>query len=386
MPEVSNQTISQGLAQQLSNLSGAAADYKADPKANKAALEAAAAKTLAAINAESGNLNVSSSQFAQAIKALISSNEWAKLPLPKQMNQRTDQLMAVNDAIRDVQKTIIADISSIMAILIEMQRKAAMNKSAERIQERNATVTSAKAEFEKRERAAQEQRVGDMVSAGMQCVSGVLSVVTSGASIAKLKGANAKTADAWSKTQDLKPGQANLSQTKKIAGDIAMEAPGAKKIIANADAKVASGGILTAAEQRHVDQAKKVLTKSNAMERKVGALEDDLKLKRSAIDQLNSEAHESTQMARAWQDLSQGISGVVRGSGEFYAAQAKFQASISQVEADKEALAKNLATSGEQAALDAYQQLRDSLKSALQMIQAIEQSMSSSMSSMARSI
>ncbi|MEO0317649.1 MAG: hypothetical protein RL404_1326 [Pseudomonadota bacterium] len=386
MPEISNQTISPGLAQQLANLSGVAADYKADAKVNKAALEAAAARTLAAIDAESGNLNVSSGQFAQAIKALISSKDWAKLPPPKQMAQRTEQLAAVNDAIRDVQKTIIADISSIMAILVEMQRKAAMNKSAERIQERNATVASAAAEFKKRELAATEQLVGDMVSAGMQCVTGVLSTVMSGKSIAKIKGAHVKTAEAWSKTKDLKPGQVDLIESKKLLSHLESAKPGAKKIVANGDAKIAQGRRLIGKELRSYETAKTKLSDINAAERKVSALEGQMDISRQEITNLNREADEITQLARARQDLWQGVSGALRASGDMVAASMKFAASITQVEADKEALAKNLATSGEQASLDAYQQLRDSLKSALQMIQAIEQSMSSSMSSISRSI
>ncbi len=385
MPEV-NQTISQGLANQLASLSQAAADYKADPKANKASLEATAARTLAQIDAEIGSLNVSSGQFAQTIKELIRSGDWAKLPPPKQMEQRAGSLLAVNDAIRDVQDSIIVDISSIMAVLIEIQRKAALSKGEERIQERNATLTSAQAEFKKRATAADEQRTADMVQAGIQIATGILSVVGSSISIAGLKGANTKTAEAWGKSQKLEPGQMNTSQAKKMAAEHSIEAAGAKKIIGDADAKVAAGGTLTAKEQNLVDKMKENLRKQSGTERMATALEDDLKLKRLDIDRLNSEAHETTQMIRAQQDLFQAIGGMAGKSGDMAAAQLKFMSSMSQVAADKEALAKNLAQSGEQAALDAYQQLRDSLKSALQMIQAIEQAMSSSLSSMARSI
>lgn len=385
MPEV-NQTISQGLAKQLASLSQAAADYKADPKTNKANLEATAAKTLADIEAEIGSLNVSSGQFAQTIKELISSGDWAKLPPPKQMEQRAGSLMAVNDAIRDVQEQIITDISSIMAVLIEIQRKAALAKGEERIQERNATLTSAQAEYQKREKAAQEQRTSDMVQAGLQIATGVLTVVSSSVSIVKLGKANAMTAEAWGKSQKLAPGQTSASQAKKMAAEHSIEAAGAKKIIGDADAKVAAGGTLTANEKSLVDKMKDNLRKQSGTERMAAALEDDLKLKRLDIDRLNSEAHESTQMIRAAQDLVQAVGGMANKSGDMAAAQLKFDASMSQVAADKEALAKNLAQSGEQAALDAYQQLRDSLKSALQMVQAIEQAMSSSLSSMARSI
>ncbi len=386
MPDINNQMISQGLAHQLSGLSEAAADYKANPKANKAALEAAAAKTLAAIAAESGNLNVSSGQFAQTIKDLIKSESWARLPPPKQMEQRTEQLMAVNEAIKDVQKTIIVDISSVMGVLLEMQRKAGGLKSDERIQERKATITSAKAEFAKRELAAEQQKIGDMLSAGMQCVTGVMSVGSSAFSAGKIMGANVKTGQAWSKTNDLKSSQVNLIETKKLSSHLEMTKPGAKKIIADTDAKLARGEKLGDHEQTAAETAKLKLSDAGAADRRMMALEDDIKLKRADIDKLNSEAYETTQMARTWQDLSQGVTGVLRSQAEFGAAQLKFMSSISQVEADKEALAKSLATSGEQAALDAYQQLRDSIKSAQQMVQAIEQSMSSSLSSMARSI
>ncbi len=84
--------------------------------------------------------------------------------------------------------------------------------------------------------------------------------------------------------------------------------------------------------------------------------------------------------------MSQAVGGVLNKTVDMGAAQMKFMVSMKQVEADKEALAKNLAQSGEQAALDAYQQLRDSLKSALQMIQAIEQAMSSSLAALSKSI
>lgn len=386
MPEVSNQTISQGLANQLSSLSQASADFKADPKASKAALEATAAKTLAEIDAEIGSLNVSSSQFVQTIKDLIGSKDWAKLPPPKQMNHRSGQLMAVNDAIRDVQKTIITDISSIMAILLEIQRKAALAKGQERIQERNAMVDSAKAEFTKRGEAAKQQLIGDVVQAGIQVVTGVLGAASSAKSIAGLKGANAKTVQAWKKTEDLKPLQATVFKAKTDAANLSVKVPGAKQIKADADMKQAAGQALTKDEKTAAREAERILTRSNAEERKLNIGDEKLKHKRAKIDKLNEEAHQETQLIRAEQDLRQAVFGAVSKLGDLTAATMKFQSSMTQIEADKEALAKSLAQSGEQAALDAYQQLRDSLKSALQMIQAIEQAMASSMSSMARSI
>ncbi len=385
MPEV-NQTISQGLANQLASLSQAAADYRADPKANKANLEAAAARTLAEINAEIGNLNVSSGQFAQAIKELIASGEWAKLPPPKQMEQRAGSLMAVNDAIRDVQDKIIIDISSVMAVLIEIQRKAALAKGEERIQERNATLVSAEAEYKAKEKSAEEQRTSDMIQAGVAIATSIVTVAMSTKSFLDLKGANTKTAEAWKKTKDLEPAQIDVSQAKKTAADHAIESAGAKKIIANADAKEAAGGFLTSREKSLVKGMRENLKKQAQNEANATALEDSLKLKRLEIDKLNSEAMETTQMVRAQQDLSQAVCGMVSKAADMTAAQFKYMAATSQIGADKEGLAKNLAQSGEQAALDSYQQLRDSLKSALQMISAIEQAMSTSLSSMARAI
>ena len=375
MPDYSNQTISPALANQLASLSQAATDYASAPKKHSEP-SSIAAKTLAEIDAEMANLNVSSKKFAQTIKDLINSGDWAKLPPPKQINQRTSQLMAVNDAIRDVQKAIIADISSIMAVLLEIQRKAALAKGEERIQERYATVVSAQAEFANREKAAEEQRIGDMVQAGVQIATGVMSVVSSSVSICKLGSANKKTKEAWDMTKKSADGQIKLIETKKDAAAIRKALPELKE---KSQAPGAHRG----------DAPKKYEAMSaeyESLQMKANAAEDKVKLDRSVIDNLNNKAHEKTQSVRAWQDLSQAIGGVINKSSEMVGAQMKFMASMSQVAADKEALAKSLAQSGEQAALDAYQQLRDSLKSALQMIQAIEQAMSSSLSALAKSI
>ena len=247
-------------------------------------------------------------------------------------------------------------------------------------------VDSAKSEFTKREEAAKQQVIGDSVQAGVQIVTGILGAVSSAKSIAGLKGANAKTLKAWTKTEDLKPLQANVFKAKADAAKISIEVPGAKEIKANTDLKRASGQALTAGEQRAANKAERLLTRFNAEERKLGIGEEKLRFKRAKIDKLNNEAHEETQLIRAQQDYRQAIIGAVGKLGDVAALSMKFKASMTQVDADREALDKNLAQSGEQAALDAYQQLRDSLKSALQMIQAIEQAMASSMSSMARSI
>ncbi len=374
MPQFGNQTITQGLANQLANLSQLTADSNAD-SSKKADRDRVAATTLAALNAQMGDLNVSSSHFAKAIKDLIMSGDWAKLPPPRQMSERTGLLMSVNDAVRDVQKTIIADISSIMAILLEIQRKAAMAKGQERVLERSAMMSSAQAEFASKEAAAQTQRVSDMVQAGMQIATGVVSVVMSSKSIKDISGANAKTLEGWKGTEKMMSGDVDLLEIKKNLGDVGKRVPQAEAILAN---------------PKSIDEAKKsanaTIDQFNEQSHKARVLEEVQKYKRLNVDRLNSEAHEITQMTRARQDLQQAVGGVLNKTVEMGAAQLKFIASMQQVEADKHALAKSLAQSGEQAALDAYQQLRDSLKSALQMIQAIEQAMSSSLAALSKSI
>ncbi len=374
MPQLGNQTITQGLANQLANLSQLSADSAKD-SSKVAARDNVAAKALAELNAQMGDLNVSSKHFAKAIQDLIISGEWAKLPPPKQMDQRTSQLISVNDAIRDVQKNIIVDTAAIMAVLLEIQRKAALDKGQERLQERNTTLTSAQAEFSTREAAAETQRVSDMVQAGMQIATGVLSVAMSSKSIKDISGANIKTKEAWRKTEDMQPGTVNLLETKKNIGNISAEIPGAKAILADPKAS-----------KKLKDAASTQIKEFNRLKHEAGVLEEAQKFKRLDVDKLNSEAHEITQMARAWQDVSQAVGGVLNKTVDMGAAQLKFIASMQQVEADKNSLAKTLAQSGEQAALDAYQQLRDSLKSALQMIQAIEQAMSSSLAAASKAI
>ncbi len=374
MPDFGNQTISQGLATQLANLSQLTADAGGNPS-KIADRNQVASKTLAEIDAQMGNLNVSSGHFAKVIKDLILSGDWAKLPPPKQMNQQTSLLLSVNDAIRDVQKTIMTDISAIMAVLLEIQRKAALAKGQERLQERSAALYSALAEFAAKEEAAHTQRASDIAQAGTQIATGVLSVGMSAKSITDLKIANKKTLQAWDKTQRMGPGTVDMLATKKDHGEVLAKVPDAKAALADPKAS-----------KETKETARGALRKENELRNKVNVLEESQKFERADIDRLNSEAYEMTQMARARQDVSQAVVGVLNKTVDMGVAQWKFMTSMLQVEAEKHGLAKNLAQSGEQAALDAYQQLRDSLKSALQMIQAIEQALSSSLNAVSKSI
>ncbi len=385
MPDFGDQTISQGLANQLANLSRVAADSSADPTQQNE-VRRIAALTLVEIDAAMGELNVSSTHFARAVKDLIMSGEWAKLPSPKQMIDRTSQLMSVNDAISDVQKTIIADISMIMAILLEIQRKAAMAKGQERLQERSATLISAQAEFSAKESAAELQKFSDMLQAGMQIATGVLSMCSSSFSIHKMKGSMEKTKKAWDMTKDLEKSHIDLVNVKKIDANLSKATGAEQKIATELRSKEALNGPLNDIDKARLADAEGHLRDANSLSKTKMALEDELNLKHSKIDHKNQRARETTEYVRAWQDMSQAVGGVLNKTVDMGAAQMKFMVSMKQVEADKEALAKNLAQSGEQAALDAYQQLRDSLKSALQMIQAIEQAMSSSLAALSKSI
>lgn len=385
MPRFGDQTITQGLATQLANLSQLTADAGTDPS-KIADRNQVASKTLAEIDAQMGNLNVSSGHFAKVIKDLILSGDWAKLPPPKQLNQQTSLLLSVNDAIRDVQKTIMTDISAIMAVLLEIQRKAALAKGQERLQERSAALYSALAEFAAKEEAAHTQRASDIAQAGVQIATGVLSIASSSNSIHTLKGSMEKTKKAWGMTKKLEPNRIELVNVKKLDANLSKATGTEQKIVTELRSKEALNGPLDAADKARLADAEDHLTDATSLSKKKLALEDEVNNEQSKIDHKNQRAREITESVRAWQDVWQSVGGVLNKTMDMGVAQFKFMVSMSQLEADKHSLAKNLAQSGEQAALDAYQQLRDSLKSALQMIQAIEQALSSSLNAVSKSI
>lgn len=375
-------TMSQSLGSQLVNLSKIAADASLKPDEKRAQLDGVAAKTLAAIDAEIDTLSVSSGDFAAKIRELITSGDWAKLPPPKQMEQRLDQLKLVMTALQDVKDNIIIDISSVMAIILEAQRKAALAKSDERIADRTTMVASAKAEFDQREKAAKEQLTADLVSAGMQIAGGALAIGSSLNSIKSLSAAAAKNKKSWAETKDLQGAHKEKIEAKKVINDFTMEAKEAESISKRLSAR--NPARLTSSEKKMLEMADSTIGKFKQWQGKADIATDKIGLHETRIRVRNEKAHELTTKANAWQALWSGVSQSLKGVGEVATAQLKFQSSMSQIEAEKLALNKNLAGSGEQAALDAYQNLRDSLKSALQMIQAIEQALSSSFTSIAR--
>ncbi len=385
MPDpISDKPISPSLRHDLVELSEIAANAKANPQRAAHDLKDVSGKTLTEINAQINTLNVSSEKFIAKIKDLIERGDWANLPPPKQMAQSIDQLMAINDAIRETQETILTDISAIMAILLEIQRKAALSKGDERIQERNAMLTSAKAEFMKREEAAKAQLIADVVQAGVQMATGVFSVVMSRKSIKQLKKANADTATAWDRTKELNKLRKEEAGIKTEVSKFSLEAPAAQKVMTELKTEKQLKGKLSDTKENQLKTLEGDVQAFHKKEIEATEKYSEIKEKQSDIDHLNSGAHELTQMSRARLDMMQAAGGAVGKLGELTAAGLKFGASLEQVSADKEALAKSLAQSGEQAALDAYQQLRDSLKSALQMIQAIEQAMAGTMTNLSR--
>jgi prophage DNA circulation protein len=110
----------------------------------------------------------------------------------------------------------------------------------------------------------------------------------------------------------------------------------------------------------------------------------DIAKQRAEIDHMDSDVKIMTQRAHAMQGLFSGIAQSVKGLGDLISSGLKFNASQTQVEADKRRLEKDLESSSEQASLDSYQQLRESLGKAVQMMSALEQTLSTSITSIIR--
>ena len=382
-------SVSQELSNRLVELSEIASNSSMNPDLKKAKLDQLAAATLGEIVAELPTLNVASQLYVQAFQSLIANKDWASLPPPRQIKQGIDDLRAVADIIKNIKESFVTDISSIMSIILEIQRKAALAKSGERILERHLTITHANAEFAEKMKAAQSQLVSDLIQAGMQIATGVLQFGSAG--FFGVRGAVKASSTVKSSTEQASQLKNALNKKHELEGEIeaadALVEECKSKISTLNDMKMKKGSLTDSDknELSSLNQKLNIHAAEKAMNtQKLAKVTTTIQEIQPEISRLNELAHQTTAKANAFQSLFSAVSQLLKGMGDVGAAHMKFVSTTAQVDADKESLARNLASSGEQAAQDAYQNLRDSLKSALQMIQAIEQALASSLSSMAR--
>jgi hypothetical protein len=328
--------------------------------------------TLAEINNEIENMTLVGHAWLEQIRSNIKEANWGKLPDARELKLQIKELRELTEAISQSFEYVAIDINAILSLLLEYQRKAALSKNESRINDRELFIQSANAEISKKESAALQQLTADLIGAAVQIATGGLQLIAGAISFKRSVGnlGNAKNASI----------NENLSENLKKLKDTKLTLDAEKLDL---DTRRATATLTPAENARAIkidsdlqdinNNIKLAENNINGLMAKIGS---DIKT--------NTEMDSYNRVTDAGMAISNSINSVIKGIGDGISAIYKFESRNREIEAERFGLGKNLASSAEQSSLDAYQQLRDSLRSILQTLSAIEQSLHSSFSSMAK--
>ena len=116
----------------------------------------------------------------------------------------------------------------------------------------------------------------------------------------------------------------------------------------------------------------------------IADLKSKVRIASNEIESLNVSATSRNKVTDAGMSITNAVAGLTKAVADCVAADIRLGAKLDEITAEKFSLQRNLGDSAEQSALDAYQQLRDALSKILQMLSAIEQSMSTMLTSLVK--
>lgn len=387
-------TISSDLSANLQQLSELANNQTLSADEKKSALEKAGAKTLADINAEMPSLNFTSSKFAEKIARLLTDGKYNLLPSPAKMSTDLEALRQVADALLENLNSISIDITTIMRFLAEAHRSLAKINSDSQIQNRKIKLEAAKNEFEEKKKAIAQQLTADLLSAASEIVMGAGQAIGSAVSLfGAVKNINKskvvlKDSHALSNiSQDKKIAQQNLADAAKGLDELK---PGSLKKIKELEIleKSASPGEEKDAITKQLNAVKDTLAAAESKFKNAKAefsfAEKNENVLSKIIDTDNLKIKASTQKYEAVQQIASSTATILKGITQSIAAVYSNQASTGRLKADIQGLEKDMASQSEQSAQEGYRTLMEGARNAIQALSAMEQSISASMTSMAR--
>ncbi len=384
-------TISSDLSAHLQQLSELANDKTLGKDEKKSALEKAGAKTLSEINSEISSLNFTSSKFAESIARLITEGKYNLLPSPAKMSSDLQALRQVADALIQNSNSMSIDITTIMRFLSEAHRTLAKTNSDSQIQNRKLKLEAAKNEFEARNKANEKQLTADLLSSAAEIVMGAVQLTGSAISIHGALKNIGKSKAVLKDSHELN----NISQDKIISQksitDAATELeglkPGALKKIKHLEG-LQNSGFATAAEKSQLKSVRSTLKTAEAKfdqaKAEFSLAEKNENVLSKLIDADNLKIKSSTQKYEGFQQIMTSSATILKGLTQSISSFYTFQASTDRLQADKQGLEKDMASQSEQSAQEGYRNMMEGSRNTIQSLSAMEQSINSSMTSMAR--
>jgi hypothetical protein len=343
-------------------------------------IEEVSSKVLEEISKEYPNISTSSQQYLEKIRAAISDKDWDKIPPPSKLKADLKELSEVRSALQLAMPNATVDIYALFRVLMEHKRIQKLGLAKLSIQDNAQAIQLSSAQFEQQAVANKWQLGSDLAAAGIQTLAAIGQGVSSAKSIKK-------------NTSLLKENEANIRQVgdlQKLKNDRANAIAEQEQLdydIKLADQKIAR---LTAANPN--DPALAALNKNRkSLNTKRDDAKNIIKQHTEIINQYDSAVQidsarirSKTEIATYNDQIRSAVINGTKGILDMANSVVKFAGSNAKLDADRLDSAKNLTDKSSAALLEASRNAGDDLKSFMQTLSGIEQSLSSSMSNSLR--
>ena len=390
--------VSASLRESLVQIAAAAHDKNLTPEDKAKKLSDLAGPALIMLENMIENVGGTRRELLNEIRDMIESGTWAKLPDPHDVNLTLDKINRISAAISDVKEKLMADSSEIFRELLEIMREIMLENKVSQTVQHKLDIDAAKAAADARKQANEKQLSGELGSSIAALVGGGISFAGSVVSLRSAFTSATTAKDATKLAGGIKDGKAVPGKSLD-ALENAVEKT--KEKLSDVNSKI------SAANERLNELGKlKKLTKSQRTEQstlqnnlknggtlqteKVNAeqafvqAKSDYKTKFDQVESLRKSADAKLAKANAWQALAGSINSVTNATGGISAGSFKKQAADEQQIADAQNVNREVAQKMFQASADSANSARESLRSAMNMISAIEQTFSSMNSLLAR--
>ncbi len=390
--------VSASLRDSLVQIAAAAHDKSLTPEDKAKKLSELAGPALIMLKNMIENVGVTLRELLNEIRDMIESGTWAKLPDPRDVNLTLDKINRISAAISDVKEKLIADSSEIFRELLEIMREIMLENKFSQTVQHKLDIDAAKAAADARKQANEKQLSGELGSSIAALVGGGISFAGSAVSLRSAFTAATTAKDATKLAGGIKDGKAvpgksldalenKLATAKQDLSEVKSEIAAATERL-NELNKLKKPTKLQKAEKSALQQnlqSNGVLEKKlNDAEVKFSLANDQYKTNFNEVERLRKSADTKLAKANAWQALAGSINSVTNATGGISAASFKKQSADEQLIADAQNVNREVAQKMYQASADSASSARESLRSAMSMISAIEQTFSSMNSLLAR--
>lgn len=329
------------------------------------------------IDKESTGLSQVSKKYIEDIKLVIQAEDWNKLPASKQLNSDIALFNKLSEDVSFVSKFVGIDINDVLSLLLEFERRNNSIQSKIRQDSQQAMFNSANAEFTEKQKANAAELSAGIVSAVGGLVASLGSVVGGGVGFGYAKN-SVKSSHNNLKLSDKLSSESNrLKELKIKSNEITKNIESLYKESTTHSndpiklKKIQDDGIRLTNEKEEVD------LDINDAEWNIDKLSTKVKSNSEIIASEN-------QIAVNASTLIGGVGKVLESAFQIGAAYLRNDQKTAEMDAEKNALSKNIANDSKEAANDSYHQARDNMHSIVEnlrsMLQALDTSFSNQIS------